>query len=101
MVLRVGGQTYALNGLRCALLANGHFDDFHWEILTGDADVTIEGQIEAPSEMFVSLRYDNPPGGYKTCLNSKLASCQLTLRRAGTDPLALHTRNRATFEILS
>jgi len=101
VVLRVGGQTYALNGLWRALLARGHFDDFHWEFSTADADVSIEGRIEAPSEVFVALRYDNPPGGYKTCLNSKLASCQLILRRAGLEPLTLHTQNRAAFEILT
>jgi hypothetical protein len=101
VVLRVGDQTYALNGLRRALLARGHFNDFHWDFLTGDANASIEGRIEAPAETFVTLRYDNPPGGHKTCLNSKLASCQLTLRRAGKEPLTLHTRNRAAFEILS
>jgi hypothetical protein len=101
VVLRVGGQTYALNGLRRALLARGHFNDSRWDFLTGDANASIEGHIEAPPETFVALRYDNPPGGHKTCLNSKLASCQLTLRRAGMEPLTLHTRNRAAFEILS
>jgi hypothetical protein len=101
VVLRVGSQTYALNGLWRALRARGHFDDFHWEFSTADANTSIEGLIEAPPEAFVALRYDNPPGGYKTCLNSKLASCQLTLRRAGMDPLTLLTRNRAAFEILS
>ena len=69
--------------------------------MTGDANASIEGRIEASAETFVTLRYDNPPGGHKTCLNSKLASCQLTLRRAGMELLTLHTRNRAAFEILS
>jgi len=101
VVLRVGGQTYSLNGLWRALLARGRFEDFHWEFSTSDAEVSIEGHIEAPSEAFVALRYDNPPGGYKICLNSKLASCHLTLRRAGLEPLTLHTRSRAAFEILS
>ena len=101
VVLRVGGQTYAFNGLRRALLARAHFNNSHWDFLTGDANASIEGRIEAPAETFVTLRYDNPPGGHKTCLNSKLASCQLTLRRAGMEPLTRHTWSRAAFEILS
>jgi len=101
VVLRVGGQTYALNGLWRALLARGRFDNKRWDFSTADSRVSIEGHIEAPPESFVSLRYDNPPGGYKTCLNSKLATCRLTLRRPGMDPLTLLTRNRAAFEILS
>jgi len=101
VVLRVGGQTYAINGLWRALLARGRFEDYHWEFSTSDADVSIEGHIEAPRETFVALRYDNPPGGCKTCLNSKLASCHLTLSRAGLEPLTLHTQNHAAFEILT
>ena len=101
VVLRVDGQTYALNGLWRALLARGHFDKLHWEFATADTRVSIEGHIKARPGDFVALRYDNLPGGHKTCLNSKLAFCQLTLRRAGMEPLYLHTRNRAAFEILS
>jgi hypothetical protein len=101
VVLRVGGYTYAFNGLWRALLARGHFNNFHWAFSTADANASIEGHIEATSEDFVALRYDNPPGGYKTCLNSKLAFCQLTLRRAGVEPLTLHTQSRAAFEILT
>ena len=101
VVLRVGDQTYAFNGLWRALLARGRFNNFHWEFSTANADASIEGHIKATSQDFVTLRYDNPPGGHKTCLNSKLASCRLTLRRAGMEPLILHTRNRAAFEILS
>ncbi len=101
VVLRVDGQTCAINGLRRALRARAHFDNRHWEFSTAAGGVSIEGHIEAPPETFVALRYDNPPGGHKICLNSKLASCHLTLRRPGREPLRLHTRNRAAFEILS
>jgi hypothetical protein len=101
VVLRVDGQTFAFNGLWRAILARGHFNNFHWKFSTADANASIKGHIEAPPKDFVALRYDNPPGGHKTCLNSKLASCQLTLRRAGVEPLTLHTRNRAAFEILT
>jgi hypothetical protein len=55
----------------------------------------------APRESFVALRYDNPPGGTKTCLNSKLAECELEVERPGGDNLHLHTRHRGAFEILT
>ena len=101
VVLRVDGQTYALNGLWRALLAHGHFDNSRWTFSSADSRVSIKGSIEAPAEAFVALRYGNPPGGHKTCLNSKLASCQLILRRDGLKPLTLHTKSRAAFEVLS
>ena len=49
----------------------------------------------------MGLPYDNFPGGRKTCLNTKLARCTLTLRRPGRDPVVLSTRHRAAFEILT
>ena len=50
---------------------------------------------------FVALRYDNPPGGRKTCLNSKIASARVTLTRKGSAPVTLTTQSRAAFEILT
>ena len=46
-----------------------------------------------------TLRYPNPPGGEKSCRNTHLARCELTLDRPGKPRLALHS-NRAAFEIL-
>jgi hypothetical protein len=37
--------------------------------------------IAAPSTAFVGLSYRNPPGGTKTCLNAKTASCALAIAR--------------------
>jgi hypothetical protein len=65
------------------------------------AGVTIEGTISAPREAFVGLRYYNPPGGEKWCLNSKIASCRLVLKRAGRPDEVLEAANRAAFEILT
>ena len=65
-------------------------------------DTEIAATISAPHEAFVGLKYHNPPGGIKFCVNSKVASCTLRLtdRRAGTSEV-LETRNRAAFEILT
>lgn len=101
MVLRHGGREYALNALATALRAQGRYGFFGWSFASRQDDVSIEGRIEAPSELFVGLPYDNPPGGRKTCLNTKLARCDVTLRRDGRKPVALTTKSRAAFEILT
>jgi hypothetical protein len=59
------------------------------------------GHLHAPREAFVGLTYYNPPGGSHTCLNSKMAACEVTLERPNRPPLTLQTRHRAAFEILT
>ena len=54
-----------------------------------------------PPSSFVALRYGNPPGGEKICLNSKLARCELALEEAGRAPRSLRSEYRAAFEILT
>jgi hypothetical protein len=50
----------------------------------------------------VGLRYDNPPGGVKHCLNTKIGAAELTVRNRVTGKMqTLRTRNRALFEILT
>ena len=60
------------------------------------------GRISAPKDAFVGLIYYNPPGGIKHCLNSKLASCEVTV----TDKVSgrqepLTAKQRAALEILT
>ena len=102
LVLRHGGREIALNGLAQSLRARGRFSYFDWTFRSADATHVVEGRITAPRESFVGLAYANPPGGVKHCLNSKLASCVLTLtdRQRGTSKL-LETSGRAAFEILT
>ena len=57
--------------------------------------------VHAPRTAFVGLTYANPPGGSKTCLNTKLAACELTLERPGRPPRSWTTASRAAFEILT
>ncbi len=102
-VLRVDGNDYRLNALGGALRARGHWDYFDWRFDTADRrrGWRIHGRIHATREDFVGLTYYNPPGGSHTCLNSKIAACEVTLERSGQPPLTLHTRHRAAFEILT
>jgi hypothetical protein len=81
--------------------AHGRFRPFEWTFSTRGPGVRIEGKITAAARDFVALRYDNPPGGHKTCLNSKLASCELLVEREGEPPRRLETERRAAFEILT
>ena len=102
LVLRHGGREYALTRLSQAVRARGDFRCFEWDFASRDGDVEIAGRISAPREAFVGLAYANPPGGTKHCLNSKIASCVLTLRnRTNGTVERLEAPNRTAFEILT
>jgi hypothetical protein len=101
LVLRVGGQEFALNTLGQAVRARGRFRFFDWRFDSRTDEVRIHGRMWAPASLFVGLRYDNPPGGHKTCLNTKLASCEVALERPGQPVRTLTTKHRAAFEILT
>jgi hypothetical protein len=102
IVLRHGGREFALNGLRQSLEARASYEYFQWRFAAEDDNVALVGEIQASREHFVGLRYYNPPGGTKTCLNSKLASCRLSVTDKRSDSqVELSTQHRAAFEILT
>ncbi len=101
MVLRLDGREHRLNTIGRALLARGRFRYFDWEFRSHGEGVRIAGSMMAPREAFVALSYDNPPGGQKICLNTKIASCELTVQVDGQPARALHSANRAAFEIVT
>ena len=101
VVLRIGEDEYSLNSLIQAVRTHAQLDFFRWEIDAHSYDVHITMSMHAPASAFVGLGYANPPGGIKTCLNSKLAACELTIRRRGQAPVTYKTRHRAAFEILT
>src|SRR4051812_1543912 len=100
LVLRHEGREYSFVGLRQALRARGEYRPFTWEFATGDRDVRISGRIHAEADAFVGLRYDDPPGGVKHCLNTKIATAEVTLEVEGRR-VELRTAHRALFEILT
>ena len=100
-VLRDEGNEFALNGLLRAVRASGRFDSFVWDIDTQNSQVHISGRIHAPARAFVGLTYPNPPGGKKVCLNTKLASAEITVEGRGRPSRTLVTKHRAAFEILT
>lgn len=102
LVLRHRGETFALTGLWQAVRAAGVFDCFTWRFRSRNERIEVAGTISAPPSAFVGLRYGNPPGGVKHCLNSKIAACSLEVsdRHRGTRE-TLVTAHRAAFEILT
>ncbi len=101
MVLRMDGREYRLNGLLCSLRATGRFKCFDWNLASTSNELKLRGRIQAPAATFVGLTYNNPPGGTKTCLNSKLATCQLTVEQRGQSARTLVAAKRVAFEILT
>jgi hypothetical protein len=101
MVLRFDGQEYRFNSIWQALKAKGNYDYFHWSLAAQNSLASIEATIHARAQQFIALSYGNPSGGSKICLNTKLAACELVLRRKGKEPVILKTAHRAAFEILT
>ncbi len=105
MVLRHKGREFCLNSIRQSLKAEGSFEYFTWRFSSEDETVAIDGTISAERKDFIGLKYFNPPGGIKHCLNTKIASCTMTVRfkkeGAGKVMEVLETTSRAAFEILT
>jgi hypothetical protein len=102
LVLRHAGREYACNSLWRGLRARASYNYFLWRFASKDRFAKLEGEIRAPREAFVGLKYYNPPGGVKHCLNSKLAGCSLRVTDLVTGRTdTLQTADRAAFEILT
>ena len=101
LVLRVEGEEYRLNGVWQALRARARYDFFDWHLDSRARGVRVRAHLQAPASAFVALRYDDPPGGAKTCLNTKLAACEVTLDVAGRATRTFTTSHRAAFEIVT
>lgn len=98
--VRVGDRTIQRVGMLQAVRANAQVDGFHWELQTAGRNGSIEATFDAEPCDFVALRYLNPPGGHKACLNSKLARCSLRVSAPGIEPLEVRTTHRAALEFL-
>jgi hypothetical protein len=102
LILRHRDKEYAFNSLWQGLRTRASYDYFHWRFASKNKSAKIEGEIRAPPEAFVGLRYYDPPGGAKYCLNSKIAGCTLRVTDFATGRTeTLRASNRAAFEILT
>jgi len=101
VVLRIGTEELALNSLGQAFSARARCEGFDWTIRSRSGRTSVEVHVHAPRSAFASLTYGDPPGGTKTCLNTKLASCEVVVERPGEQALRFFTPDRAAFEILT
>lgn len=101
VVLRMGALELSLNSITQALRTRARIDGFCWDIDARADGVRVEIHIEAARDAFAGLHYPNPPGGVKTCLNSKLAACTLTVTLRGEPPRRFRSRHGAAFELLA
>lgn len=102
MVLRHNGREYRLNNIFQGLKAFGRFEYFKWEFRSAAKEISVKGTILAGKADFIGLRYYNPPGGIKHCLNTKLAACRITVVSGqGKVREVLETNSRAAFEIFT
>ncbi len=104
LVLRVGSEQYTHNALGRAVLAHARVnraDGFDWSLVSQRDGVRIAVRVHAPAAAFVRLRYRNPPGGEKICMNTKLANATLSLKRPGQPELQLRCAQRAAFELVN
>jgi hypothetical protein len=100
LVLRVPGREIRLNSLTQALRNRARYRCFEWNIVAQRGCMKVEIDFAADADRVVRLMYDDPPGGDRVCLNTKLAACSVRVTEAGRPLVELHTSNRAAFEIL-
>ena len=100
VVLRLDGRDHLLNGPVHWLRNRATFGDWRWELRARGDDLRLRVRFAAPPERFARLSYRNPPGGEKTCLNSKLATCEVVVEQSGRAARTLRSANRAAFEVL-
>jgi hypothetical protein len=100
VVVRLGHEELVVNDLVRAARAQVGLEGFTWTFDTRRKDLVVRGRIEAPARRFVGLRYANPSGPDKFCLNTKLARCTLEVHRRDHPSVVLETRDRAAFELL-
>ena len=98
--LRVGDHLVQRVGLLQAARARASVDGFRWTFRSGTGQTSIRATFEARQQDFVALRYLNPPGGHKACLNSKLARCEVEVDAPGVGHRTFSTQHRAAFELL-
>jgi hypothetical protein len=99
VVLKIGDEILSWTNITRTLRALGAYAPYQWHLETTSKDGTIDIRMDAEPSEFVALKYPNPPGGTKICLNSKIARCEVTLQRPDKPTLVLRTQ-RAAFEIL-
>jgi len=107
LTLRVDGEELRFDNLLRSALDDGHYafgpdcDPFTFEASLRRGDLRVRVRCQAARSRFVALTYQDPPGGERICLNSKLARCDVEIERPGRPTRVLRSEHRAAFEILA
>jgi hypothetical protein len=99
-VLRIGNEELAFNSIVRSPLARVRLNGARWTFRVSNPEASLWVAVGAAAERFVRLDYRNPPGGTKTCWNSKIGWCDVVLRRRNGSTTNLRTGNRAALELL-
>ena len=103
-VVRFDGEDLLFNAVIGLLNRSVQTRPFGWSFESRQADWKMRWQVEAEREDFAGLRYTNPDGSDNFCLNSKIATCKLSLWHRDGDqwlPRAeLVGRDSCAYEIL-
>ena len=100
-VLRIDGRELRLNTPLNMLRARAHSTETRWDLRVAGSGVRLSVAVQADERRFAVVPYRNPPGGVKTCRNSKIASCEVVLEERDRPARTLRTADRAAFELLS
>jgi len=100
-VLRLDNEIIAFNSVARSWRQKARYAPGSWNFVCKESGAKLSVNMHARADGIVALRYRNPPGGIKTCLNTKIASCELTLERPGAAPVRLTSAQGAAFEILT
>ena len=100
-VLRHEGKEYLFNSLRKAMINKATYNYFEWTFELSNGLEKLSGKIHTGKQNVVGLNYYNPPGGNKTCLNTKIACADIKLTTKDNESIIITTNNRAVFEILT
>jgi len=100
LVLREGAREHALVSPRTAVRAVASYRWFDWVFSSRADGVEVRGRIRADRADVVGLRYRDPPGGEKACLNTKIGRAVVRVRDAAGER-TYRARHRALLEILT
>lgn len=101
IVFRFRGKDYKLNHPLSGF-GRAKYGYFDWNFSARSPEIQIQGRIFAEPKDFACLQYWNPPGGWKHCLNSKIANAEVFVKRKEDSNFFKLTANRkAAFEILT
>ena len=100
-VLRGVGEEIRLTSLFAGGRARACYGLGELELSGRTGGAHVHARFTTPTADVTGLAYDNPPGGVKTCLNTKIATAVVTVSRKGVAPIELVATRRAALEILT